>query len=156
AEDVRGDASYRGVSQNATSATTPVLTLDPSGRAFVAWDDISGGNPSVRVRGNTYAASTVYYVNDGVTPDHSFTSAASQAGFDGKSPSTPLPSIQAVLATYTLSPGDIILVDGGMYSGAVSVPAASNGFLVLGSPNYPTILQGGVALNGSTGVIFEN
>ena len=47
-EDVLGDASYSGVSQNATSATTPALTVDPTGRAFVAWDDISGGNPSVR------------------------------------------------------------------------------------------------------------
>src|SRR2546421_504323 len=75
---------------------------------------------------------------------------------DGRTPATPKPSVQAVLDAYALNPGDVILVDGGTYAGAITVGPDDNGFLLLGSPNHPNVIQGALALNGATGVTVQN
>src|SRR5262249_36600204 len=145
-EEVRSDASFRGVSKNAIAATTPSLAVDPSGRPFVAWDDIASGSPEVRVRGNFFTAATTYFVNDNSVVGDSFTMAIGAAGNDGKSAATPMLSIQAVLDAYTLNPGDVILVDAGTYSGSITIGAGDNGFLLIGSPNHPDIISGALSI----------
>jgi len=155
-EEIRGDASFRGISQSAIAATTPTLSVDPLGRPFVAWDDISTGSPEVRVRGNFFTAAMTYYVNDASIVGDSFTTAIGSSGNDGKSAAMPMLSVQAVLDAYTLKSGDVILVDGGNYSGSITIGSGDTGFLILGSTNHPSIVSGAVSLTATSGVTIAN
>ncbi|MDV6028998.1 MAG: hypothetical protein F9B45_02590 [Phycisphaera sp. RhM] len=56
-----------------------------------------------------------YYVNDTLDFEDQYAQAAGNDGNDGLSPQSPKASIQSVLQSHTLSPGDTILVDHGTY-----------------------------------------
>lgn len=63
------------------------------------------------------AASTHdYYVNDSSLVGDVFTTAIGNNANNGKSPNTPMASIQALLTAYDLDPGDVIHVDTGTYN----------------------------------------
>ena len=65
------------------------------------------------------APTNAYYVNiagDVDFTDNEYTTAAGDAGNSGISAASPLASVQAVLSTYDLEPGDVIYVDTGSYS----------------------------------------
>ncbi len=65
------------------------------------------------------APTHAYYVNiagDVDFTDNEYTTAAGGAGNSGISASSPLASVQAVLNTYDLEPGDVIYVDTGSYA----------------------------------------
>src|SRR5205823_3090157 len=56
-----------------------------------------------------------YYVNDGSTAGDVFTMAIGDNASSGKSPASPMASIEALLAAYDLDSGDVIHVDAGNY-----------------------------------------
>ncbi len=65
------------------------------------------------------APTNTYYVNiagDVDFTDNEYTTAAGGVGNSGISAASPLASVQAVLSTYDLGPGDVIYVDSGSYS----------------------------------------
>ena len=57
-----------------------------------------------------------YYINDGSTVGDVFTTAPGNNANSGKSPDQPMASLTALLAVYTLHPGDVIYVDTGTYN----------------------------------------
>jgi hypothetical protein len=136
APQLPNDANFDGIGQTMSAVSSIVLAVDPSGHPFVAWGDDSSGTPQVYVRGDTLNVNHIYYVNDSLSDSDSFTTAAGSSSNSGTSPSSPLNSVQAVLNEYMLGPGDVVLVDGGSYSG-FTVPSADNGFLILGSAGVP-------------------
>src|SRR5262249_36710280 len=154
AEELPGDANYRGASLSAIDAQAPTLTIDSAGHPFVAWTDIGSGRREGLVRGNKLNVGKVYYVKDVFQTGDSYTTAIGSAANSGLSPATPKASVQQVLDSYVLNPGDVILVDGGNYAGFTAA-AGDNGFLVLGSPNHPNEFPGSATISGSTGAIIQ-
>ena len=59
--------------------------------------------------------STSYYVNDAFTNGDVYCMAAGNDGNDGTTPTTPKASLQTLLSTYDIEPGDTIWVDTGDY-----------------------------------------
>ena len=92
--------------------------------------DLSDGPFQVSLPNSTY------YVNigDGNFADNEYTTAAGSDVNTGLSPASPLASIQAVLNTYDLGPGDVIYVDTGRYSITTNIviDAADSGVRIQG------------------------
>ncbi len=101
-----------------------------------AIQDISDNNFSIRL------PISVYYVNDGAVAAGDFTTTIGNDASSGLSPDAPKGSISAVLAAYSLKPGDTILVDAGTYtlSTALILNAAASGITIRGfhDPADPT------------------
>lgn len=57
-----------------------------------------------------------YYVNDGSTTGDVYCSAIGNIGANGTSPSSPARTIQQIINTYTLGPGDTVFIDTGNYN----------------------------------------
>ena len=57
-----------------------------------------------------------FYINDGSTVGDVYTTAVGNDANSGKSPDAPMATLQALLAAYTLQPGDVIYVDTGTYN----------------------------------------
>ena len=163
AEELPGDASYRGIGNMIGTAQTPALSVDGAGHPFVAWSDTVSGKAEIYVRGNTFDVGTVHYVNDGdlfaddVT-GNSFTTAAGSDAYDGLSPATPKRSLQGVLddAAHPLNPGDVIVIDAGTYGDSAFFTSAANGVLVLGSPHEPAVNNGLLLLSNTANLTFNH
>ncbi|HMC10336.1 MAG TPA: hypothetical protein VKH44_03565, partial [Pirellulaceae bacterium] len=115
AEELATDARARGISASGGLVQGIAVAVDPAGHPFVAWQDLSAGQPEIYLRGNRVDLNHIYYVNDDTIDGDTFTTTAGAAGNSGQSPSLPKPSVQAVLDAYTLGLGDVILVDAGSY-----------------------------------------
>lgn len=89
---------------------------------------VFGDNLAIRVTGNEtlsaagvsepfrlLPAGTAYYVNDNSTIGDEYTVAVGDDANSGKSPSAPMASLAALLATYDLEPGDVVYIDTGVY-----------------------------------------
>jgi len=154
-QQLPGDASYNGVQLVPNSVAQIALAVDTSGHPFVSWQDASSSNSAVYMAGNVLNPGAVYYVNDGFTTGDVFSTAPGAAGNTGLSQSSPMLSIQQVLNTYTLHPGDVILVDTGTYTSPTTILAADQGILILGAPRGGANLQGTLSLNGTTSVELQ-
>ena len=93
---------------------------------------------------------TVYYVNDGSTSNDEWCVAAGSDANDGLSPGTPKASVQAVLDTYDLEPGDLVRIDTGVYTltnditvGAYDGGSTSAPVVFVASPYGVTFNRGG-------------
>jgi parallel beta-helix repeat protein len=77
---------------------------------------------------------TTYFVNDASTVGDEYTTAVGSAANTGLTPASPMASIQAVLNTYDLAPGDVIFVDTGAYSitANIIIDAADSGVRIQG------------------------
>ena len=146
-----GDASGAGLS--ATSGTVQGITLavNPAGQPFVAWNQGAAKSPTTYVVGNTLEPDRVFYVNGG-TSGGIYTTAAGNSTSSGLSPAAPLDSIQDLIADYTLQPGDVILIDPGVYTVPESVTSAAGGVTFVGAPDNGTTLEfaGSVSSSGFT------
>ncbi|MBN1672443.1 MAG: right-handed parallel beta-helix repeat-containing protein [Kiritimatiellae bacterium] len=60
-------------------------------------------------------ATLTYYVNDGSTANDVYCSAAGNDANSGLSPASPKATVQAVIDSYDLEPGDVVYVDTGLY-----------------------------------------
>jgi len=149
------DAMFDGVNQTLTSVSSPALAVDGSGHAFITWGDASSGHSQIYLRGNPFTPHKIYYVNDAYTATDSYTTAAGSSSNSGVSASSPLDSVQSVLADYTLGAGDVILVDSGSYSG-FTVPSADAGFTIIGSGGAATHFTSAVNLGSAAGATLES
>ncbi|MGB4046912.1 MAG: right-handed parallel beta-helix repeat-containing protein [Kiritimatiellia bacterium] len=110
-------------------------------------------------------SSITYYVNDGSTSNDVYTTAVGKEGNTGLTPSSPLPSLRAVLERYNLEPGDQVLMDTGTYpqtssmaigyreSGTVGDPVS-----IIGSTHDAgtTFTGAGVQFSNARGMAFRN
>ncbi len=103
-----------------------------------------------------------FYVNDEFTNGDVYCTATGRVWNSGAFPNAPKLSVQDVIDTYDLEPGDTVWVDTGLYSltGAVTVGQFDSGertnrVTIFGSTNEPAggaVLSGhGVSLNGASG-----
>jgi autotransporter-associated beta strand protein len=151
-----GDSSFDGILGHSTSLSQPAvlaLAVDGAGHPYAAWGDSSSGSDQVYMLGDTLNVHQIIYVNDAVGPDDSYTTTAGATSNTGLLPSSPLASIQAALSLAT-SPGDVILVDSGTYAG-FTAGAASNGMLIIGSPDGTTDITGAVSVAGAGNVTLQ-
>ncbi|HEY8240348.1 MAG TPA: hypothetical protein VIH35_02830, partial [Kiritimatiellia bacterium] len=88
----------------------------------------------------TAGAQTNYYINDTNTAGDVYTTAIGGSGNNGQSPATPMDSLQRVLDTYDLGPGDTIWVDTGRYRYTGNFAIWTN--QDSGSFGVPLVLQG--------------
>ena len=93
--------------------------------------DLSDGTFQVSLPNSTYYVNIAGDVN---FADNEFTTAAGSDVNTGLSPASPLASIQAVLNTFDLGPGDVIYVDTGSYSITTNIliGAADSGVRIQG------------------------
>ncbi|MGA2500592.1 MAG: Ser-Thr-rich GPI-anchored membrane family protein, partial [Tepidisphaeraceae bacterium] len=149
-----GDASFNGIHWTSSAVSTLALSVDAGGRPFVAWGDSSTGGPQIYALGTAFAIHSIYYVNDALTLDDSFTTAAGSSTNSGTTPASPLDSVQSVLGKYSLAAGDVILVDSGTYSG-FTLSGAPSGVLIIGPSGVPATFVGSVVLTNAQGVILQ-
>ncbi|HDL77819.1 MAG TPA: hypothetical protein ENG36_03530, partial [Lentisphaerae bacterium] len=107
-----------------------------------------------------------FYVNDAVTTGDVYCTAGGSPYNDGLDPATPLDSLQAVLDTYDLEPGDVVYVDAGTYAPSATVTIgyfdageATNRVVIQGSTGevVATVFEGaGLYLNSAPGVRLGN
>ena len=145
AEQIPGDASFDGIQYLLVPVEQLATAVDPAGHPFVAWQDESSGHPAIYFRGNLFDLRKVYYVNDGSMEDAVFTTAPGSDANTGLKLDSPKASIAQVLDSYILYPGDVILVDSGIYDDPVTVPAEDQGILILGVPGYLSMFTEGSA-----------
>ena len=96
--------------------------------------------------------STDYYVNDAGQDGDTYTSAPGDDANDGLSAATPKASLQSVIDTYLLRPGDTVWVDTGLYQ------PTENEFinqLDTGSAEQPVKIVGAILDNGEIGTIVD-
>ena len=107
------------------------------------WTDISDNAFDVA------PASNVYYVNASSTGGY-YTTAGGDDANDGKTPSTPMASIQAVLNAYDPGSGATIYVDSGTYNllENITLTSANSGLTIEGTPGLATILNRGNTSSG--------
>ena len=161
-----GDGAFAGVAPGAVPEGME-LTVDELAHPFLAYQDGISGSPEISVRGNTFDINTIYYVNDGETFGDEHTTAPGGFANDGLTPATPLRSVQAVLDTYDLGPGDVILVDAGLYEnlqdvGGVlveftyTVANEDSGVTIIGAPNVPAVFGSKLNVNMASGVTLQD
>src|SRR5262249_13339873 len=141
-----------------TSATTTITSSQPAAGQY-SWtvpSDQAPGSYQIKITRNDYptvigfsntftitAAIHVYYVNDGTVehPGIDWTTARGDDANDGLHPYSPKASIAAVLRSYTLGPGDVIMVDEGTYTLSTNtiLDSGSQGYTIEGFHNtsYP-------------------
>ncbi|MDP6544480.1 MAG: right-handed parallel beta-helix repeat-containing protein [Phycisphaerae bacterium] len=73
--------------------------------------DISDRNFAVRNHGTVFS----FYVNDTNTLNDVYCTSPGDDANDGLTPATPRATVQAILADYDLNPGDLVLIDTGIY-----------------------------------------
>jgi len=95
------------------------------------------------------AYATDYYVNDASTVNDNWCTAVGNDANDGLTPGMPKATVQAVLSTYALAPGDTVYLDTGTYELAANtaVAAGTSGSRVVfaASPYGVTIDRGNTA-----------
>jgi parallel beta-helix repeat protein len=80
----------------------------------------------------------VYYVNDGSTVHDQWATAPGDDRHDGLTPATPKATVQAILDTYDLEPGDTVRIDTGYYpTTGIIVTAADQG-----ASGAPVVFEG--------------
>jgi hypothetical protein len=100
-------------------------------------------------------AGNAYYVNDAATVGDVFTSAPGDNLRSGKTPDQPLASINVILQSYDLRPGDVIYVDSGhyrMYRNLV-LDASHSGLRIEGPGDALAVLDRANTSSGS--YVFE-
>jgi parallel beta-helix repeat protein len=153
-----GDASDDGILRRSTSLSSSSalsLAVDSAGHPFVVWGDTSSGSSQIYGLGDTLDVTKIIYVNDALTANDSYSTAAGASTNNGLTPATPLDSLQAALNLTGLGAGTVILVDGGAYSSNVIVSSSDNGVMIIGSPGAPTTVSGTVTLSSAQNVTLE-
>ena len=130
------------------SLASPLTATDLSRASQVA---ISPTSPSVSnpIHDGSFhpASSRIFYVNDTTISPGDYTTAPGDDHNDGLTPAKPKATIQNVLSSYTLNPGDTIKVDNGNYTEltTINLPAADSGITIQGftdpsAPSKATVL----------------
>ena len=123
------------------------------------------GRPSCRLRGleplEERALLSVYFVNDGDTALDQWCTRPGDDAYSGKYATAPKASVQAILDSYNLEPGDVIRVDTGRYylSANIAIAAEDSGTsakpLVIEASPYGVTLDRGDTAPGSCGIQID-
>ena len=126
------------------AGTTLVTTLTvPEGHVFTGWTGDTGGCSWVDTeltismttpRGLTAVYTREYFVNDGSTNLDAWCTAPGDDGNDGFSPARPKVTVQAILDTYDLEPGDVVRIDTGGYTLDNNITVESGDAGISGQP----------------------
>lgn len=159
-------ANVQVSTDNGNSWTTIATnqSMDAEGRGSFVWSPtVASNNALIRVVANngssTTATSTpfmiapsgvIYYVNDNSTSGDSLTTAVGNNANDGKTPATPMASVEAVLNTYQPGAGDTIEVDNGSYTlfHTLNIPAIDAGVTISGPLTGVAVLNRNNTTNG--------
>ena len=98
------------------------------------------------------AASTNYYVNDDSLAGDEYCTAIGNDANDGLTPATPKRSVQAVIDTYALQPGNVVYVDAGTYNLTNDIRITQ---LDHGTNGNPVRFVGAIAPNGEPATIIN-
>ncbi len=101
--------------------------------------------------GTRLASAATYYVNNDSTVDNVYTTGVGNDGFPGTDPAFPKRTLNNLIGTTTLNPGDIVYIDTGTYASGVVISntvagSAGNPILFRGSTNTAA---GGSLITGS-------
>lgn len=97
-------------------------------------------------KATTNITGTAYYVNDGETNDDQYCTGTGNDLNSGTNRALPKESVQAILDTYNLGPGDCVWVDAGAYSLAATLTIANDDF---GAAGNPVVIRGSTSPRGS-------
>jgi autotransporter-associated beta strand protein/parallel beta-helix repeat protein len=101
----------------------------------------------------------VLYVNDGSSANDVYTMAPGNDANDGLTPSTPKATVQALLASYSLGPHDLVVIDTGTYGGnTVTIDKNHAGAAFAGSPYGSTFSSMYIAwelVNASNTLLYD-
>lgn len=107
-------------------------------------------------------SSLVYFVNDAFTNGDVYTMAAGNVTNSGTSANSPMPSVQQLMSTYPLQPGDTVYVDTGLYvmpdsvmlnetvRGETGLPVR-----IIGSTNYAAGGSVLTVVGAGTGIVVQ-
>ncbi|MGV3663164.1 MAG: S8 family serine peptidase, partial [Prosthecobacter sp.] len=73
----------------------------------------------------SFTTGIAYYVNDGSTTNDAWCTAVGNDSNNGLTPATPKATVQAIISTYVLEPGDVVRIDTGSYSLATDIVVSS-------------------------------
>jgi len=118
-EELPGDGTDAGIARTASETIDLALSVDASGHPFVAWQETGSGTSDILLRGNTFDIDRVFAA-DGLT------------------------SVQTILDSTDLGPGDVILVQSGSDGGGFTLTGDDAGVTIYGAP--------GAAITGSVTV----
>ncbi len=112
-----------------TTTLQGLIRIHPSADATI--EDVSRDVFTIGVPGKTY------YVNDGSLAGDQYTTAVGDNAHSGTTPADPMASLNALLNTYDLNPGDVVYVDVGSYDlpTNVRILAEDSGVTILGPTN---------------------
>ena len=101
---------------------------------------------------------TIFYVNDGFTDGDEYTTAIGNDDNDGRSANKPKASLQALLNAYDFKPGDIILIDTGLYNLSTNllVDAQDSGVVIRGAVSHASVLNRGNTNSGQYAFVLGN
>ncbi|WP_083749014.1 right-handed parallel beta-helix repeat-containing protein, partial [Pelomonas sp. KK5] len=96
------------------------------------------------------ATTSIFYVNDGSLVGDEYATAIGDDANDGRSADKPKASLQALLNAYDFKPGDIILIDAGVYNLSTNllVDAQDSGVLIRGALTHASVLNRGNTNSG--------
>jgi hypothetical protein len=126
------------------SVTNRVYDWDVSGLAptSLIWRVVSDANTNIwsssRQRVSVNGSRVPFYVNDVLGSNDVYTSAAGSPGADGLTPATPLSDLGDLLDRYAFGGFEVVYIDGGAYTGTVSIledVTPSTQLLIQGHPN---------------------
>ena len=105
------------------------------------------------------AAATTYYINDGSTVGDVYCTQLGNNANNGRTPSTPKLTLNNLLASTNLLPGDVVLIDTGIYTDNVVIGTNVNGaagspIVFKGSPDTRP-WSGGARLSVTNGTALE-
>ena len=161
------------------------LTMDGYGRGSYNWtvpanqppgqylmrvvsDDFAGVSGTSAGTFQIANGGTSFYVNGDSTAGDQYTTAVGNNLNDGKTPSTPMASLAALINVYHPGAGDTIYVDNGTYdlSSNIVLTAADSGLTIVGptDPGTAAVLNRGngnsgayaIDLNGANDVTLDN
>jgi len=91
-----------------------------------------------------------YYVNNGATTGDVYSTAPGVSTNHGATPAQPLPTLQAVINSFDLEPGDVVYVDTGVYTltNSIALTSLDAGVIFKGSTN---VNAGGSVILGADG-----
>jgi len=138
------------------SVTSPCLDAGNPASDYSQEQAPNGGRVNMGAYGNTEQASMtrgpeIFYVNDSSTDLDNWCTAVGDDINSGRTPATPKATVQEILASYDLEPGDTVRIDTGFYSttetitiGADDGGSAGMPVVFAASPYGATIYHNGV------------
>ncbi|RZL38827.1 MAG: hypothetical protein EOP35_04955, partial [Rubrivivax sp.] len=155
--DISRDGS-NWLSVSANEANDGVFDWTPGSGQFPGGDYVlrvsSASQPAVKDTSdatfNLASTVSIFYVNDGALGGDEYATAIGNDANDGRSASKPKASLQALLNAYDFKPGDLILIDTGVYNSSTNllVDAQDSGVVIRGAVNHASILNRGNTNNG--------